>query len=76
VTQGLTAGRSPAGRSEFGAEQQVRYKGRNVVERCFNKLRQWQGITMRCATTARAYRAAITLAARLIWIETGVIHGP
>jgi transposase len=61
---------------EFGAEQQARYKGRNVVERCFNKLKQWRGIAMRSDKTARAYRAAIALAATLIWIKTGVIHRP
>lgn len=32
---------------EFGDEQKERYKGRKVVERCFNKLKQWRGIAMR-----------------------------
>lgn len=32
---------------EFGDEQKERYRGRNVVERCFNKLEQWRGIAMR-----------------------------
>lgn len=59
---------------EFGDEQKKRYKGRNVVERCFNKLKQWRGIAMRSDKTARAYRAAITLAATLIWIKTDLIH--
>jgi len=46
------------------------YKGRNVVERCFNKLKQWRGIAMRSDKLARNYRAAISLAATLIWIKT------
>ena len=32
---------------DFGDQQQARYKGRNVVERCFNRLKQWRGIAMR-----------------------------
>ena len=43
------------------------YKGRNVVERCFNKLKQWQGIATRFDKTARACLAGLTLAATLIW---------
>ena len=55
---------------DFGAEQKKRYRGRNVVERCFNKLKQWRGIAMRSDKLARNYRAAISLAATLIWIKT------
>lgn len=43
------------------------YRGRNVVERCFNKLKQWRGIATRFDKTALAYLAGITLAAALIW---------
>jgi len=32
---------------DFDDEQLVRYRGRNVVERCFNKLQQWRGIVAR-----------------------------
>lgn len=45
------------------------YKGRNVVERCFNKLKQWRGIATRYDKTARSYTAGLTLAAALIWIR-------
>ena len=38
------------------------YKGRNVVERCFNKLKWWRGIATRYDQTARSY-----LAATLVW---------
>lgn len=45
------------------------YKGRNVVERCFNRLKQWRGIAMRSDKTARNYHAALCLAATLLWVE-------
>ncbi len=43
------------------------YKERNVVERCFNRLKQWRGIATRSDKTARSYLAGITLAAALLW---------
>ena len=55
---------------DFGADQRRRYRGRNVVERCFNKLKQWRGIAMRTDKLARNYRAAIALAATLIWLRS------
>jgi transposase len=39
---------------------------RHVVERCFNKRKQWRGVAMRSDDAARAYRAATALAATLI----------
>ncbi|OSM43029.1 hypothetical protein BCY76_011050 [Nesterenkonia sp. PF2B19] len=42
---------------DFGDEQQARYKGRNVVERCFNRLKQWRGIAARTDKTARNFHA-------------------
>lgn len=38
------------------------YKGRNVVERCFNRLKQWRGIATRTDKTERSYLAGVTLA--------------
>lgn len=43
------------------------YKHRNVVERCFNRLRQWRGIATRYDRTAPSYEAAVTLASLLMW---------
>ena len=63
-------GKKPGRPIDFGAEQQQRYRGRNVVERCFNKLKQWRGIAMRTDKLARNYRAAIALAATLIWLRS------
>jgi hypothetical protein len=53
---------------DFGREQRERYKRRNVVERCFNKLKQWRGIAMRSDKTARNHHSAICLAATLQWV--------
>jgi transposase len=45
------------------------YRQRNVVERCFNRLKQWRGIASRYDKTARNYRAGVTLAAIvLFWL--------
>ncbi len=43
------------------------YKQRNVVERCFNRLKQWRGIATRYDKTADSYQAAVTLASLLMW---------
>src|SRR3954447_7512938 len=59
---------------DFGDQQQERYKGRNVVEPCFNRLKQWRGIAMRSDKLLRSYRAAVSLAATLIWIKSDLIN--
>ncbi|MET8983012.1 transposase, partial [Streptomyces sp. NPDC004539] len=43
------------------------YKRRNVVERCFNRLKQWRGIATRYEKTTESYQAAVTLASLLMW---------
>ncbi|MEU8459165.1 IS5 family transposase [Streptomyces griseoaurantiacus] len=43
------------------------YKRRNVVEHCFNRLKQWRGIATRYDKTAESYKAAVTLASLLMW---------
>ena len=52
------------------------YKRRNVVERCFNRLKQWRGIATRSDKTARSYLAGVTFAAALIWIKSGFSNTP
>jgi len=44
-----------------------RYRRRNHIERCFNKLKQWRGIATRYDKTARSYLGALHLASALIW---------
>ncbi len=56
---------------DFGEQQQARYRGRNVVERCFNRLKQWRGIAMRSDKTAGSYHAGLCLAATFHWLTTG-----
>ncbi|WUL28170.1 IS5 family transposase [Streptomyces sp. NBC_00353] len=58
--RGSRGGRPPA----FDRES---YKRRNVVERCFNRLKQWRGIATRYDKTAEPYQAAVTLASLLMW---------
>ncbi|MFC8663963.1 IS5 family transposase [Streptomyces sp. NPDC057199] len=60
LRRGRTGGRPPA----FDAET---YKQRNAVERCINRLKQWRGLAMRTDKLAIAYKAALRLAAILIW---------
>ncbi|WP_371129462.1 IS5 family transposase [Streptomyces sp. TLI_105] len=44
------------------------YRLRNVVERCFNRLKQWRGLATRYDKTRESYRAAVTIASILLWI--------
>ncbi|WP_257155584.1 IS5 family transposase [Streptomyces sp. Ru87] len=60
LRRGSRGGRPPA------FDKQV-YKRRNVVERCFHRLKQWRGIATRYDKTAESYQAAVTLAALLMW---------
>jgi transposase len=60
LRRGRDGGRPPA----FDAEA---YKQRNTVERCIGRLKQWRGLAMRTDKLAMAYRAALHLAAILIW---------
>jgi transposase len=59
---------------DLGDQQQERYKGRNVVERWFNRLKQWRGLAMRSDKLLRSYRAAVSFAATLIWIKSDLIN--
>ena len=64
----ITHRRKKRGRPiDFGDDQRARYRGRNVVERCFGKLKQWRGIAMRSDKLARNYHAGLCLAATLHW---------
>ncbi len=45
------------------------YKQRNVIERAFNRLKQWRGIATRYDKHALVYRGAVVLASILIWLR-------
>jgi transposase len=73
--------RSPTARAKapaaadraFDAE---RYADRNVVERCFNRLKQFRDLATRYAQRAAYYRAQITIAAIVLWLRTGLQDAP
>lgn len=46
----------------------VLYKRRNVVERCFNRLKQWRDLATRYAKRASIYRASLVLIAAVMWL--------
>jgi putative transposase len=60
--KGSKGGRPPAFDSEA-------YKGRNVVERSFNTLKQWRGLATRYDKLAITYRGGVVLAAIVTWLR-------
>jgi transposase len=68
-SKGSRGGRPPV----FDAEV---YAGRNVVERCFNRLKQFRDLATRYAKRAAYYRAEITIAAIVLWLRTGLQDTP
>lgn len=45
------------------------YADRNVVERCFNRLKQFRDLATRYAKRAAYYRAEIIIAATVLWLR-------
>ena len=45
------------------------YRQRNVVERCFNRLKQFRGLATRYAERAAYYQAELTIAAIILWLR-------
>lgn len=45
------------------------YKGRNVIERFFNRIKHWRGIASRYDKHAVVYRGGIVLAAIVDWLK-------
>ncbi|MFD2398233.1 IS5 family transposase [Prauserella oleivorans] len=62
AAHGSRGGRPPA----FDAEL---YKQRNVVERCFNRLKQFRDLATRYAKRAAYYQAELTIAAIILWLR-------
>ncbi|MER7983904.1 IS5 family transposase [Streptomyces sp. NPDC095817] len=61
--RGRLGGRPPA------CDRQI-YRQRNVVERCFNRLKGFRGIATRYDKTATSYEAAVSLASFLLWARS------
>lgn len=47
----------------------VAYKGRNVVERAFNKVKHWRGVATRYDKLASTYRAGFVMALAIEWLK-------
>lgn len=62
AAKGAAGGRPPA------FEPAV-YRQRNVVERCFNRLKHWRDLATRFAKRAAIYRASLVIIAALIWLK-------
>lgn len=45
------------------------YKGRNVVERGFNEIKQWRGLATRYDKLALTYRGGVVLRAITLWLK-------
>jgi hypothetical protein len=58
----FTTLRDFGGAPGFDAEQ------RNVVERCFNRLKQFRDLATRYAKRAAYYQAELTIAAIVLWL--------
>lgn len=46
----------------------VLYKRRNVVERCFNRFKQWRDLATRFAKRAAIYHASLVLIGAVMWL--------
>ena len=60
VSKGSRGGRPPRFDSEL-------YRDRNVVERAFNRLKNWRGIATRYDKRTCNYRSGVLLAALVVW---------
>jgi transposase len=60
--KGSAGGRPPNFASEV-------YAGRNVVERCFARLKQFRALATRYAKRAAYYRAILIIAALILWLR-------
>ncbi|WP_425569627.1 IS5 family transposase [Pseudonocardia yuanmonensis] len=54
----------------------VVYAGRNVLERCFNRLEQFRDLATRYAKRAAYFRAEITIAATILWLRQDLQDTP
>lgn len=60
--RGRAGGRPPAFDRDL-------YRARNVVERCFNRLKQFRAIATRFDKLAARYRAGLHLASLILWLR-------
>ena len=60
--------RDSKGKRPPGFDPEI-YKERNVVERSFNRAKQWRGLATRYDKLAITYRAAVTIFGILTWLR-------
>jgi transposase len=48
------------------------YRHRNLIERCWSRLKEWRAIATRYDKTAISYAAGITIAATLDWFKSSL----
>ncbi len=46
------------------------YRGRNVIERAFNRIKNWRALATRCDKHATTYRGGLVLASLLLWLRS------
>lgn len=63
VGKGSRGGRPPAFDPDL-------YADRNVVERCFNRLKQFRDLATRYAKRAAYYRSELIIASIVLWLRT------
>ena len=62
MAKGSRGGRPPIFDEEL-------YRSRNVIERCFNRLKQFRDLATRYAKRVAYYRAEILIAATILWLR-------
>jgi transposase len=45
------------------------YHNRNLVERCWNRLKEWRAVATRYEKTARAFMGVLCMAATMDWLK-------
>ena len=60
--------RGPAGGRPPAFDPEI-YKGRNVVERTFNRIKDWRGLATRYDKLAITYRGGIVRRAITLWLD-------
>lgn len=48
----------------------ARYKQRNTVERCFQKIKTWRGLATRYDKSPESYEAGLHLRGAVMWLKT------
>lgn len=66
MSEGDASGRRSVGRPYYFNKEH--YQQRNVMEPCFNRLKQWRGVATRYDKVALNYLTAVTIAMLMGWL--------